>query len=224
PVSGFVNNTLAMYRSPTAAGGATAGILFGPANKVTGVGNCDEGIMGNDEVSPVPSTIDGSPLVKHDYVMHDDATLSKIKIGRCFPVPFLSDPSGLSCRDLPVATLGTIPSGGDCRTAKTGGNFPTMAIDSAGNLYAVWEQAPQDLFTCDITGDTLLKYSYSTNEGTNWSAPRTIPSPGLHNNVFAWVAAGDNGRVDVAWYGTPATANPDDPDCGINNGGSGGPD
>src|SRR5437660_7852973 len=35
PVSGFVNNTLAMYRSPLPAGGALAGIQFGPANKVT---------------------------------------------------------------------------------------------------------------------------------------------------------------------------------------------
>src|SRR2546425_5288400 len=50
PVSGLVNNTLAMYRSPTPAGGATAGIEFGPAKKVTTVGSCDEGIMGNDEV------------------------------------------------------------------------------------------------------------------------------------------------------------------------------
>src|SRR5947209_8830913 len=34
PVSGAVNNVLAMYRSPTPAGGATAGIQFGPAKKV----------------------------------------------------------------------------------------------------------------------------------------------------------------------------------------------
>ena len=30
--------------------------------------------------------------------------------------------------------------------------------------------------------------------------------PGLSNNVFAWVAAGDDGRVDIAWYGTPPTS------------------
>src|SRR5207245_780172 len=34
PVSGAVNNVLAMYRSPTAAGGLTAGIQFGPGYKV----------------------------------------------------------------------------------------------------------------------------------------------------------------------------------------------
>src|ERR671937_559015 len=42
PVSGVVNNVLAMYRSPTPAGGATAGIQFGPANKVTRPLQCDE--------------------------------------------------------------------------------------------------------------------------------------------------------------------------------------
>src|SRR5919201_1752592 len=237
PVSGVVNNVLAMYRSPTPAGGATAGIQFGPANKVTRPLQCDEGIMGNDEVSPVatrtgklnpgPTTLPAA--VKHVYVIHDDATFSKIAIGRCFPVlfgapvPNVSDPSGLNCDDLPVATLGTIPPGGTCPTVKTGANFPTLAIDKAGNLYAVWEQAPQDPNTCQITDDTVLKYSFSTNEGNSWSAPMTIPTPGLHNNVFAWAAAGDDGRVDVAWYGTPATADPNNPDCGTKGGGHGGP-
>ena len=223
PVSGIGNNVLAMYRSS----GAAAGIQFGPAKKVSAPLSCDEGIMGNDEVSPVATTKDepaGSAPVKHVYVIHDDATFSRILIGRCYPVPFVVDPSGLSCVDLPVATLGTIPAGADCPTAKTGANFPTMAIDSAGNLYAVWSQAPQDPVNCQITGDTVLKFSYSTNEGTTWSTPVTIPTPGLHNSVMPWLAAGDNGRVDVAWYGTPTPQNPDDPDCGTNNGGHGGPD
>ncbi len=105
--------------------------------------------MGNDEVSPVatrtgqivtaPTTPDA---VKHVYVIHDDGSLSKILIARCFPVAFgppipnVSDPSGLNCVDLPVADLG------DPATVRTGGNFPSLAIDKAGNLYAVWEQAP----------------------------------------------------------------------------------
>src|SRR5207302_9249210 len=89
PVSGVVNNVLAMYRSPTQAGGTTAGIEFGPASKVTRPFTCDEGIMGNDEVSPVatrtgklnpgPTTLPAA--VKHVYVIHDDASFSKIAIG-----------------------------------------------------------------------------------------------------------------------------------------------
>src|SRR2546428_1028667 len=88
PVSGLVNNTLAMYRSPIPA---AAGIQFGPAKKVSAVGSCDEGIMGNVEVSPGATTTDeasGSARVKHGFVIHDYATFSRSLIGRCFPVPF----------------------------------------------------------------------------------------------------------------------------------------
>ena len=209
------NNVLVMYRSPAAGLGPTAGIEFGPANHVSAVGSCDEAIMGNNELSPVATTL-GQPNgvggyatlaspVKHVYVVHDNAALNKILVGRCFPVAFgppvanVSDPSGLNCTDLPVADLGA--------NAKTGANFPTMAIDKAGNLYAVWSQAPIDA-SGNVTGDTVIKYTYSTDQGNTWAAPIQIPTAGspvgeLHTNVFAWAAAGDDGRVDIAWYGTP---------------------
>jgi hypothetical protein len=165
--------------------------------------------MGNDEVSPIATTtgqiVAGQPTTlataaKHVYVIHDDGSLSKILIARCFPVAFgapianVSDPSGLNCVDLPVANLG------DPAAVRTGANFPSLAIDRAGNLYAVWEQAPM---TGGKAGDSALEYSYSTDEGNHWSTPITIPT-GLANNAYAWVAAGDDGRVDVAWYGTSA--------------------
>jgi hypothetical protein len=198
------NNSLVMYRSPVGAP-ATAGIAFGPANHITLPGGCDEGIMGNDEVSPVATTTGiGATLataVKHVYVIHDDGTLSKIRIARCFPVAFgapianLSDPSGLDCVDMLVADLG------DYNAVRTGANTPTLAIDRAGNLYAVWEQATM---SNGQAGDTSLRYAYSTDEGNHWSTPIAIPTPGLANDVFAWAAAGDDGRVDVAWYGTAA--------------------
>ena len=59
-----------------------------------------------------------------------------------------------------------------------------------------------------ITGDTVLKYSYSTDQGNTWANPITIDTSGspvgtLHNNVMAWITAGDDGRVGIAWYGTP---------------------
>jgi hypothetical protein len=223
------NNVLVMYRSPAASGlGATAGITFGIANKITMVGSCDEGIMGNDEVSPIATTL-GQPntpalpaAVKHIYVIHDNATFNKILMGRCFPVAFgapvanVSDPSGLNCTDLLVSDLN---QGGG--SYKTGGSFPTMAIDKGGNLYAVWEQAPIDA-NGNIIGDTVLKYSYSTDQGNTWlTPPIQIDASGsadgvLHNNVFAWIAAGDDGRVNIAWYGTPALSNPNDQTCGVN--------
>jgi hypothetical protein len=116
----------------------------------------------------------------------------------------------VNCTDFLVKDLGP--------NAKTGGNFPTMAIDKSGNLYAVWEQAPIDANGV-VTGDTVLMYSYSTNEGRTWSTALQIDTSGsadgiLHNNVMAWIAAGDDGRVNIAWYGTPGLSNPNDPTCG----------
>lgn len=212
------NNVLVMYRSPVTGLGATAGIEFGPANKVTPAGSCDEAIMGNNEVSPVATTL-GQPdglggyarlpvAVKHIFVVHDNAQLNKILVGRCFPVPFglplanMSDPSGLNCTDILVTDLGP--------NQKTGGDFPTMAIDKAGNLYAVWEQATVDSGGL-IISDVVLKYSYSTDQGNTWAAPIEINTSGspvgtLRTSVFAWIAAGDDGRVNISWYGTPGAA------------------
>ena len=229
PVTNFGANILVMYRSPVTSNAATtAGLLFGPANKISNPMGCDEGIMGNDEVSPVATTL-GQPdstggfttlpaPVKHIFVVHDNANLNKIMVGRCFPVAFgapvtnVSDPSGLNCVDLPVADLGP--------NAKTGGDFPTVAIDKAGNLYTVWEQAPIDT-NGNVTGDTVLMYSFSTNEGNTWSTPMQIDTSGspvgtLHNNVFAWIAAGDDGRIDIAWYGTTGLSDPNNATCGQN--------
>jgi hypothetical protein len=109
----------------------------------------------------------------------------------------------LNCTNILVAELGATG-------AKTGANFPTMAIDKSGNLYAVWEQAPIN-DSGQVIGDTVLKYSFSTDQGNTWTAPIQIDTSGspvgtLHNNVFAWPAAGDDGRVDIAWYGTPGVA------------------
>lgn len=225
------NNVLVMYRSPLPGLEALAGIQFGPANQITpALQSCDEAIMGNNEVSPIATTL-GQPNglggyatlptpVKHVYVIHDDATLHKILIARCFPVAFgapaianVQDPSGLNCTDILVADLGP--------NQKTGGDFPTMAIDKAGNLYVVWEQAPADV-NGNITGDTVLKYSYSTDQGNTWAAPIAIDTSGsplgtLHNNVFAWMVAGDDGRVDIVWYGTTGLSDPNDFVCGVNS-------
>lgn len=55
-----VNNVLVMYRSPVNGVGAIAGIVFGPRNTVTADLSCNEGVMGNDEVSPVATTL-GQP-------------------------------------------------------------------------------------------------------------------------------------------------------------------
>jgi hypothetical protein len=208
------DNVLVVYRSPVdpLLAQTTAGVQFGPPNRI----NCDEGIMGNIEVSPVATTL-GQPNgtggyatlptpVKHVYIVHDSGNLKKQYMARCFPVAFgapianVSDLSGMNC------TVHLIHDPGP--NAKSGGDFPTMAIDTAGNLYVVWEEAPANGNV--LQGDVVLKFSRSTDEGRTWTAPLTIDTSGspigtLHQNVFAWINAGDPGRVNIAWYGTDGT-------------------
>src|SRR5260370_37289903 len=92
------NTVLVLYRSPVTGVERTAGIEFGPANHVSAVGGCDEAIMGNNEISPIATTL-GQPnglggyatlpaAVKHIFVVHDNVALNKILIGRRFPVAF----------------------------------------------------------------------------------------------------------------------------------------
>ena len=212
------NNVLIVYRSPIdpLLAQTTAGIQFGPGNRITGEDGCNEGIMGNIEVSPVATTL-GQPNgmggfavlpqpVKHVFIPHDDALIKKNLIARCFPIAFgppipnVSDPSGMNCTDILIHDPGP--------NARTGGDFPTLAIDTAGNLYVVWEEAPANGSV--LQGDVVLKFSRSTDEGRTWTAPLTINTSGspvgtLHQNVFAWINAGDPGRVNIAWYGTDGT-------------------
>ena len=191
------NNLLAMYRSPAAdAAGATAGLAFAPPKKISAP--CAEGIMGNNEISPVSGRI---------FVPHDDNAFNAILVARCEDVPFTSDPTGLDCVDLPVTSF---------PQAKTAGLFPTMAIDKAGTLYVNWQQAPvtgpyNEAIDDDdrvVTGDTTLWLSTSTDEGDTWSAPKQIPTPGLRHNVYSWIVAGDAGRIGLAWYGTSSSSEP----------------
>jgi hypothetical protein len=198
----LANNQLKMARSPLPGAGATAGVQFAPSQNITTLlTTCEEGIMGNNAVSPVDHRV---------FVVHDDAGFDGIRMGRCTPVSFTTDPTGLRCDEQRVTGFpGHV----------TGGSFPTMAIDSAGNLYAVWEEAPGAQGDITPGSDTALMFASSPDEGLTWRITR-IPTPGLHNNVFAWPAAGDDGRVDVAWYGTDAR----NPDPATSANGCSGPD
>lgn len=211
PISNSANTTGAVDPS--------AGNTFGPAQTVS----CDEGIMGNDEFFNYPANSTGLHVGPRIFVIHDNAAFSSVSMGRCDvtgpPVPASTTPgdllgilstggTGLSnCSDNLVSAFTSDGTPSGTQTGITGGNFPTMAIDSAGNLYAFWEQAPYSPTDTEVTGDTSIMYSVSRDEGTTWAPEQRLPTTGLLNNVYAWPAAGSNGRVDIAWYGTPASCN-----------------
>src|ERR1700730_13230286 len=196
-----LSNKLVFARSPLPNAPETAGLVFGAPQLLTQ--GCDEGTMGNDEVFTYGS-------VKRVFVMHNNDALNQIRMGRCDIVPAPPwPPTGYAnCIDKAIFS--------DVNTVN-GGDFPTLTIDRAGNLFAVWEQAPCGPCPNTINGDTLLNYAVSTSQGDDWSSPRQVPTPGLHTNVFAWPAAGDGGAVDIAWYGTttPAPKGANGP-CSVN--------
>jgi hypothetical protein len=68
---------------------------------------------------------------------------------------------------------------------------PGVAVDAAGNAYAVWPGQ-----------DALLHLSRSVDGGRSWSAPLTITPPGITATVFSSVVAGAAGKVAIAYAST----------------------
>ena len=89
--------------------------------------------------------------------------------------------------------------------AGTGSNrnkFPVLTQDTDRNLYVVWVRG----------SDWQTYYSWApldpvTQDWTQWSAPIKVSTPKA--NVFPWAVAGGPGILDVAYYGTETTNDPD---------------
>jgi hypothetical protein len=78
--------------------------------------------------------------------------------------------------------------------------FPGFAEDSARNLYVVW--------VSDKDYQVYYSWAAPNRAGTDWGrwhAPVKINRPPSNVNLMPWVAAGRNGIIDVAWYGTDKT-------------------
>src|SRR3989441_3756926 len=101
-------------------------------------------------------------------------------------------------------------------TVTVGQDFAPIAIDRAGNLYVTWSQATVDSSSGKITGPSQIYMAVSTDHGATWGAPVrvTAATPTLQTNVFPWIAAGDPGRVDIVWYGTPTLGSCPNQPCG----------
>ena len=78
--------------------------------------------------------------------------------------------------------------------------FPAAAVDRAGNLYYSW---------VDDT-DFQLRFTSSKDLGKTWTKPVVItgPTKPFKGAVMPWLTAGDDGRVDLAFYGTPLAGDP----------------
>ncbi|HVF04037.1 MAG TPA: sialidase family protein [Frankiaceae bacterium] len=73
---------------------------------------------------------------------------------------------------------------------------PSVAVDSADNLYYVWEEYPS----------RLPKLTVSRNSGATWSTPVNVAPAGVQGTNLATIDVGSPGNVAIAYYGT--TGNP----------------
>lgn len=81
--------------------------------------------------------------------------------------------------------------------------FPAGAADLDGKWYVAWAERVED--------STQVFMAVSA-DGATFSEPVQVTSgPGVR--LFPWMVAGDGGRVALAWYGTDATGDNNDPDA-----------
>lgn len=76
--------------------------------------------------------------------------------------------------------------------------FPVLALDTAGNVYAVWVN----------TTNRNVFYAYSTDAGASWSPAIRVNAAPANTNVFPWAAGGSDGRLVIGWYGTDRVGDP----------------
>ena len=76
--------------------------------------------------------------------------------------------------------------------------FPSMSMDTGGNLYVTWIEA----------GSYNAYYSFSRDQGATWAHKRLVNRRGAATNLMPWVAAGSPGRIAISFYCSPVEGNP----------------
>lgn len=154
------------------------------------VADCNDGIAGNMQVNQT----NGHVFAIHTAYANPAApnTTDVVTVNR--------STDGGATWTKTVAFTPTVPAcQPDC---VVGQDFAVLAIDKAGGLYAVWAQNPVNSSGA-TNGPGHIYYSYSANEGATWTPEQQVDANGTTDvNLFAWVAAGDPGKIDVVWYGT----------------------
>jgi hypothetical protein len=69
-------------------------------------------------------------------------------------------------------------------------NFPNVAVDRAGNVYAAFSD------------NHNVFYSYSTDGGVSWSGAVKVNKSPANTAIFPWLEGGAAGKIDLVYYGT----------------------
>jgi hypothetical protein len=80
-------------------------------------------------------------------------------------------------------------------------NFPVITEDHAHNFYVAFSTAPVNASGAQTAAEQI--YVARSADGIHWGTPVQVSTGGT--NTLPWIAAGDSGRVDVAWYHTNTT-------------------
>jgi hypothetical protein len=115
------------------------------------------------------------------------------------PGPFTNHPVFKGVIDSP--TNPAPPAGSATIGSNTANLFNGATIDRAGNIYATWATPS------GRTGLYDVWFASSHDHGHTFYGPFKINPAGVQANM-PWIAAGDNGRVDIVYYGTSGTQDP----------------
>jgi hypothetical protein len=115
------------------------------------------------------------------------------------PGPFTNHPVFKGVIDSPTNPA---PPAGSATIGSSAANlFNGATIDRAGNIYATWATPS------GRTGLYDIWFASSHDHGQTFYGPFKINPTGIQGDM-PWIAAGDNGRVDIVYYGTAGTEDP----------------
>ncbi|MEY2485888.1 MAG: hypothetical protein QOH39_1536 [Verrucomicrobiota bacterium] len=96
----------------------------------------------------------------------------------------------------------TAPAGTTTYGTHLAAIFPSGDADSAGNVYAVWSMLsarPNATIGANPATTWDIWFASSHDGGKTFYGPFKVSSA-TGTAVFPWIAAGDAGKVDIAWY------------------------
>jgi hypothetical protein len=76
-------------------------------------------------------------------------------------------------------------------TVGYGHQFVNVSVDRAGNVYSVFSD------------DHNVYFSVSRDHGRTWSSPVQVNSGPAKTAIMPWSVAGDPGKIDIVYYGSP---------------------
>jgi hypothetical protein len=115
------------------------------------------------------------------------------------PGPFTNHPVWKGVINSP--TTPAPPAGSATVGSNTANLFNGATIDKAGNIYVSWSTPNARNGLYDVW------FASSHDHGQTYYGPFKINPNGMQGNM-PWIAAGDNGRVAIVFYGTTGTQDP----------------